>query len=431
MRACLYVRLSRDSGSSSLDRQRAACEALCARRGWTVIGVYVDNDASAYRAASHRPEFERLLEDIAASSLDMVVVFKIDRLVRRPADFERLWDIAERRATNIASVTEPIDSSTPHGVAFIRILVALAGLESATTGLRVAALRREEAATGRAGSTKAYGLTADWRRLVPDEAALIREAARRVLHGERVAEIARDWRARSLPGPKGNPWSDSALNRILHNPRIAGDRAYRGEIVAVDCYPAVLDRPTFDQLQTELGQPGRQGAPKRHAARLASGSIFCGRCGARLMQSTRSGRRFYSCANRPTGCGRLHVNADYTDAWLREALCQQIRSAPALPCPPDGPDDRRERLAELAADYYARRLLSREEFLAARSAIDTGGAPPSRALVDVAARIVASANPPAALAATASRLNDHCSSCTSSASSSTRRRGAACSTPAG
>lgn len=59
-----------------------------------------------YRARVHRPEFERLLEDVAWGALDMVAVFKIDRLLRRPADFEPFWDEAESRGTNTASVTD-------------------------------------------------------------------------------------------------------------------------------------------------------------------------------------------------------------------------------------------------------------------------------------------------------------------------------------
>jgi Resolvase, N terminal domain len=62
-----------------------------------------------------------------------VLVWKLNRLVRRPKDFERLWEVAERREVFIASVTEPVDSSSPIGLAMLRILVALAGLESATT----------------------------------------------------------------------------------------------------------------------------------------------------------------------------------------------------------------------------------------------------------------------------------------------------------
>src|SRR4051812_8366437 len=114
MRTAIYARLSRDTGTSSIDRQQHACEALCNARGWNVVGHYTDNDTSAYLSKTRRPEFERLLEDIAAEALDMVVVFKIDRLVRRPSDFERFWDEAEYRAVNLTSVTEPIDSSNPH-----------------------------------------------------------------------------------------------------------------------------------------------------------------------------------------------------------------------------------------------------------------------------------------------------------------------------
>jgi len=161
MRAAIYSRLARETGSSSLARQRSSCEDFCAARAWTIVGHYVDNDVSAYRVGVRRPEFERLLEDVSAGAIDIVVVFKIDRLVRRPFDFERFWGEAELRGTNLASVSEPVDSSTPHGVAFIRILVALAGLESATTGLRIVSLRREEARSGKAGPGSAYGFAED------------------------------------------------------------------------------------------------------------------------------------------------------------------------------------------------------------------------------------------------------------------------------
>jgi DNA invertase Pin-like site-specific DNA recombinase len=334
-----------------------------------------------------------LLEDIAFGALDIVVVLKIDRLVRRPVDFERFWDIASIRSTNLASVTEPIDSSTPHGVAFIRILVALAGLESATTGLRVAALRREEALTGKAGSSKAYGLSSDWTELVPAEARLIREAAQRVLDGERVAAIARDWRQRDVAGPKGQPWSDGVLNRILHNPRVAGDRAYRGTVVATDCFPAVLDHSTFDRLQTELGQPQRRGSPLKHPPRLATGIISCGRCGATLMQTTRSGRIFYSCPHPPTGCARLHVNANYTDDWLRGELCERIAASVGVPNDSLTTEDISARLAELSIDYYARRLINRAEFLAARAELTCAAVPPSRDLAGLAQALAAAAEP--------------------------------------
>jgi DNA invertase Pin-like site-specific DNA recombinase len=396
MRAAIYSRLSRESGSSSLARQRSSCEEFCASRAWTVVGHYVDNDVSAYRVGVRRPEFERLLEDVSAGAIDVVVVFKIDRLVRRPFDFERFWEEAELGETNLASVTEPVDSSTPHGVAFIRILVALAGLESATTGLRIVSLRREEARSGKAGPASAYGFTADWSQVVDAEAALVRQAAGRVLGGERISTVAADWRARRVPGPGGRPWTNSALNRILHNPRIAGDRAYRGQVVVRDCFPAILDHDTFDRLQTELGQPHRRGRPVHHPPRLASGLIFCSRCGAKLMQTTRTGRRFYSCPHPPTGCARLHVNADLADSWLREALCKRLGDC-QLPAPTLAAEEVAARLAVLSTDYYAHHAITRAEFLAARADLEGLPPPPTRDLTRLAARVAKAPDPSAAL----------------------------------
>ncbi|MDZ7673735.1 MAG: recombinase family protein [Acidimicrobiales bacterium] len=126
----------------------------------------------------------------------------LDRLVRRPSAFERLWAVAERRRVFIASVTEPVDSNSPIGIALLRILVALAGMESATTGIRISAQRRSEAEAGNPPATKAYGHPADWTAIVPDEAAVIRESVNRALDGERLEQIARDLRARGIPRPR-------------------------------------------------------------------------------------------------------------------------------------------------------------------------------------------------------------------------------------
>jgi DNA invertase Pin-like site-specific DNA recombinase len=105
-----------------------------------------------------------------------VLVWKLDRLVRRPKDFERLWEVVERRGVFIASVTEPVDRSSPIGLAMLRILVALAGLESATTGIRIQASKRQAAEEGRPPPVKAYGLTRQWDGIVESEASVLREA---------------------------------------------------------------------------------------------------------------------------------------------------------------------------------------------------------------------------------------------------------------
>jgi DNA invertase Pin-like site-specific DNA recombinase len=296
----IYTRLSTEDVHDATVRQEVACRSYAEARNWDVAGALGDLDASAYQPRVRRPGFESLIADAAARSADGVLVWKLDRLVRRPKDSERLWEVAERRGVFIASVPEPVDSSSPIGLAMLRILVALAGLESATTGVRVRASKRQAAEEGKPPPVKAYGLTMQWDGIIETEACVLREAAHRAIAGERLASVARDLRSRGIPSPSGRQWTDATLGRLLRNPRLVGDRAYRGQVVARDCWPAILERDTFTRLQLTLNHPARQGAPPRHHKRLATGFAHCGLCGQSMSTTTRSGVRYYSCPTQPT-----------------------------------------------------------------------------------------------------------------------------------
>jgi hypothetical protein len=274
--------------------------------------------------------------------------------------------VAERSHVFIASVTEPVDSSTPIGLAMPRILVALAGLESATTGARVAASKRQSAERGTPPPVKAYGHNSTWDGLVEEEAVVIREGAARALAGERLAVIARDLRRRRVPAPRGGQWTDGSLGRILRNPRLVGDRTYRGQVLAKDCWPPILDRETFTRLQLAINHPDRQGAPPRHHKRLATGIARCGLCGQAMSTTTRRGQRYYSCPTQPTGCGRSHVHAEHLESWLLDELVAHLNTTPHVPGPVDV-DDTAAAMAELCHDYYVTRILDRPAFLTARA----------------------------------------------------------------
>jgi site-specific DNA recombinase len=312
-----------------------------------------------------------------------------------PKDFERLWEVAERRGVFIASVTEPVDSSSPIGLAMLRILVALAGLESATTGVRVRASKRQAAEEGRPPPVKAYGLTLRWDGIVASEADVLREAARRAIGGERLASVARDLRSRGIPSPSGRLWTDATLGRLLRNPRLVGDRAYKGQVVARDCWPAILDREAFARLQLALNHPGRHGAPPRHHKRLATGFAQCGLCGQNMSTTTRSGDRYYSCPTQPTGCGRIHVHADRLEAWLLDQLLEQLSLEPPPMAQEADPGDTAAAMAELCRDYYVDRIVPRGAFLSARALLERRAGELSRRAGrrPEAARVLAAANP--------------------------------------
>jgi site-specific DNA recombinase len=106
----IYARLSDDKGAeqTATARQIADCRRLAADRGWAVAEahVYEDVDLSAFKQV-RRPEFERLLEDLDAGLLAGVICWKLDRLTRSHRDFERLWEIIERRGAKLRLPPRP------------------------------------------------------------------------------------------------------------------------------------------------------------------------------------------------------------------------------------------------------------------------------------------------------------------------------------
>src|SRR3954451_11732466 len=181
LRIAIYTRLSHDSTGgeqTATSRQEKACRAFAEMRGWDVVEVFEDVDLSAYQRTVVRPAYEQMLELIGEKQIDGVLVWKLDRLVRRPSEFERLWTVCERVGAVIASATEPIDATTDLGLALVRMLVTFAQLEGATMGMRIKAKQRELAEAGAPpGGPAPFGFKAGMNELEPVEAALLREAA--------------------------------------------------------------------------------------------------------------------------------------------------------------------------------------------------------------------------------------------------------------
>jgi site-specific DNA recombinase len=318
-RVAIYARLSSDplGNQTATQRQAEACERYAELREWSVEAVYEDVDVSAYKPGVVRPAYEQMVQAIDAGRLDGVLVWKLDRLVRRPVEFERFWQVCERNATFLTSVTEPIDSSTELGLALVRILVTFASLESATTSLRMRARNEQAARAGkRPARGRVYGLNATWTALVPHEAAIIREAAERVAAGETIRAVAAAFNARGVPSPGNTRWSASGLSGLLSLSRIAGDRSYRGQVVARDCFPAAVPRTTFEALQARRTVP-----PTTRSSRyLLTGLILCGRCGNRMYRITSRARPASYACHRDGGCASVAITAHNVEALVERRL---------------------------------------------------------------------------------------------------------------
>ena len=326
--AAIYCRISLDKTGERLGvaRQEALCRELAADKGWPVAEVYVDGSTSAYNGAL-RPAYRRMIDDLEAGRRDAVICVDLDRLTRRPAELEEFILLADRLGIALANVSGDTDLSSVDGRLTARIMGAVARQESERKGERVAREAEQAARRGLPrGSRRPFGWEDDKTTIRPDEADLIREAARWVGAGETVASVARDWNKRGIASPQKarHGWSATTLAGVLRNPRLAGLRAYKGEIVAEGQWEPILERAQWETLAARIRRVARPGRPSTH---LLSGIARCGRCGGPLWTSWRkdpNGGRVarYACVSRPgrPGCGKLTVVAAPLDELIREAV---------------------------------------------------------------------------------------------------------------
>ena len=229
-RCALYTRKSSEEGLeqdfNSLDAQRAACAAYVksqASEGWRALDTRYD-DGGFSGGSLERPALKRLLADIAAGKVDVVVVYKIDRLTRALADFVRIVELFDRHAVSFVSVTQAFNTTSSMGRLTLNVLLSFAQFEREVTGERI----RDKIAASKArgmwmGGNLPFGydLPAEGRRALvvnPDEAATVRHDLHhlpRARLGQRDGALA--CRARHQPRSSGPPSVDgrSAAGRSI------------------------------------------------------------------------------------------------------------------------------------------------------------------------------------------------------------------------
>jgi DNA invertase Pin-like site-specific DNA recombinase len=329
--AAIYCRISKDREGAGLgvDRQEQDCRVQAATLGWDVQAVYIDNDLSAY-SGKPRPGYEAMLDAIRSGEIGGVIAWHTDRLHRSPRELETFIDTL-RNAGDVPVATVKagtIDLATPAGRAVARTLGAWARYESEHKSERIRRKHLQLAQSGEwsGGGNRAYGYTSDGKSIVPEEAAIIREAAERVLAGESLTSVAADLRLRGIQTSTGIAWRQSQLGRMLRTAHLSGQREHLGEIVAVGTWPAILT-PAQTTRFRRMNTKG-PGAPPRT---LLSGILVCGRCGHRLLaKHTGGGYRAYTCipGKERGGCG-LSVTEKPLDALISAAVIEAL-STPLL-----------------------------------------------------------------------------------------------------
>lgn len=376
-RAAIYTRLSKDRPEErSRADQEADCRALLAAKGYEVVATFTDLE-SGYRRTAKRPGYQALLDGLAAGDFEAVAVWKLDRLTRQGIrQLAPLLDVLDATGAKLLSVHDSIDTSTAMGEGMLGVIASMAKAESENISVRTKRAKRHHAENGRHkdGGPRAFGLTAGWAEVVPEEADLIREAADRILSGESLRAVALDWGRRGVMTTTGRPWTTQALRQLLLQPRLYGVRVYDGRVVGRGSWPAILDHGTWAKLKAVLEDPRRRaGAPTR--SYLLTGYLRCGRCGRKMRaHQPKDGKRKYACPPKPEGCNGCTIVADDAEA---EVVAQVLAAldTPELQAATEDDDaltaaveEDEAMLTQLAKDY-AERLIGRAEWLEARDAV--------------------------------------------------------------
>ena len=291
LRCAIYTRVSTEYGLeqefNSLDNQREAAEAYIksqAHEGWRALPARFD-DGGFSGGSMDRPALQQLLSDIRARMIDVVVVYKVDRLTRSLADFAKLVELFDAHGVSFVSVTQAFNTTTSMGRLTLNVLLSFAQFEREVTGERI----RDKVAASKKkgiwmGGHVPLGYRVQKRKLVIDEAEAetVRTIFQRYLELGSLTLLLQDLRSRRIRTKQrqlsngsvrgGIPFTRGPLAYLLKN------RTYLGEIIHRDqCHDGehagIVDRELFDKVQALLGS----GATARRRANLVSSSILTGR----------------------------------------------------------------------------------------------------------------------------------------------------------
>jgi DNA invertase Pin-like site-specific DNA recombinase len=260
LRCAVYTRKSTDEGLdrefNTLDAQRDACEAYVASQraeGWLLIRDRYD-DGGFTGATLERPALRRLLADIEQGKVDVIIVYKIDRLSRSLMDFAKLVETMEAHGVTFVSVTQSFNTTTSMGRLTLNILLSFAQFEREVIGERI----RDKFAASRArgmwmGGKVPLGYDVVARKLVvnEDEAPRVRRVFEIFVETGSGIETANRLRAEGATSKSGRPLDKGDVYKLLNNRTYVGEAAHKGQVYPGE-HQAIVSRELWDRAHAML-----------------------------------------------------------------------------------------------------------------------------------------------------------------------------------
>lgn len=332
LRCAIYTRKSSEEGLdqdfNSLDAQREACEAYVksqASLGWKLSSKHYD-DGGISGGTLNRPAVQELLDDIRKGLVDVVVVYKIDRLTRSLMDFAKIVDVFDDKGVSFVSVTQQFNTTTSMGRLTLNVLLSFAQFEREVTAERI----KDKIAASKKkgmwmGGIVSLGYKAEDKKLIvnPEEAETVRYLFERYLELGSVKKLSEDAKAKGLVGRtykqkngeirKTVPFGRGNLYHLLSNPVYIGkiqhqDNIYDGQ------HEAIINQELWDAVQARMADNTKERFSRNNSksAAILTGLIY-DETGDRLspVHAMKKGVRYrYYISNRLSN-GRTQQ----TDGW--------------------------------------------------------------------------------------------------------------------
>ena len=331
-RCAVYTRKSVEDGLdmefNSLDAQREAGVSYIASQkanGWVCLPDRYD-DGGFSGGNTNRPALQRLLADCEAGKIDIIVVYKIDRLSRSICDFADLSKKLDKWNVAFVSVTQEINTHTSAGRMMLNILMTFAQFEREVIAERV---RDKMAASRRkgkwVGGTVPFGYRAENRKLVPEEAeaVVVNRIFARYMEVQSPKLIASELNDAGVLNRNGRKWDTQSIHRILTNRHYIGEVEYQGAVFKGE-HQGIVARDVWDRCRELMtADPPRADRTRNSTSpALLQGILHCGHCGCAMTPALASkGERkylYYVCTH--------HARHPEADCPIRQLPAGEIEA---------------------------------------------------------------------------------------------------------
>ena len=350
METAIYLRVSTEEQAQegfSIRAQEQKLKDYARIKDWSIYKIYADEGISG-KNLTERPAMQELIADVESGAVENVLVFKIDRLTRNTADLIYLTDLFNKQNCGFNSLTESIDTQSPSGRMFLKIIGIFAEFERENIIERTkVGIERKVREGYKIGGNPSYGYDQAKNQKIQsineEEAEIVREIFD-MYANQRLAinDIARRLNVRKIPTKHNTTWGSTTIRRLLANVNYIGNVRHhmrdekRGYNVEGQ-HEAIIDKELFDNAQSLLAN-NRKANPRKlpRAENYFSGLLTCACCGWKLVthnsyKTLKDGEKSvtssYRCSNKYMG---VCTTSSISQKKLEKAFMEYISKIPDL-----------------------------------------------------------------------------------------------------